>query len=204
MFIDYNKLEKFLDWLKKQILLDGLANKAANRTLKRGQVYRCNLGIGVGNEMQKERPCIIIQNDIGNKNSPNTIVIPITHNNTNLPFIISLQPQYESDGTTIKLDGQANISHIRSISKARLGNYITNLPQSEMKKIDAAIASNIDLMKYYSKIQKQYQDKLQYINKIKQDRNIAQDTLKEIRKILNISDESDIIQEVQKLKQKNG
>ena len=152
--------------------------------------------------MQKERPCIIIQNDIGNKNSPNTIVIPITHNNTNLPFIISLQPQYESDGTTIKLDGQANISHIRSISKARLGNYITNLPQSEMKKIDAAIASNIDLMKYYSKIQKQYQDKLQYINKIKQDRNIAQDTLKEIRKILNISDESDIIQEVQKLNKK--
>lgn len=188
---------------KKQILLDEQANRAASRKLKRWQVYRCNLGIGVGNEMQKERPCIIVQNDIGNRKSPNTIVVPITHNNTNLPFIIPLQTQYESDGITIKLDGQANVSHIRSVSKARLGNYITTLPKNEIKIIDAAIASNIDLMKYYSKITKQYNDKLQYINRIKQERNNVQDILKEICEILNISDEANIIQEIKKLKEKN-
>ncbi len=90
--------------------------------VKRGQVYRCNFGIGIGSEMQKERPAIIIQNDIGNMKSGNTIVIPITHDVSTLPCVASLTPQYESDGITLKLDGQANTSNIMCVSKARIGN----------------------------------------------------------------------------------
>ncbi|PWM79653.1 MAG: type II toxin-antitoxin system PemK/MazF family toxin [Phascolarctobacterium sp.] len=203
MYIDYSNIEKNLDWAKKQILLNERTKNAAKRILKRGQVYRCNLGIGVGNEMQKERPCVIVQNDIGNKKSPNTIVVPITHGSANLPFVISIQTQYEADGTTIKLDGQVNVSNIRVVSKARLGNLITNLKNNEIKLIDAAIASNIDLMKYYAKLQKKYDAKLTYIAKIKQERNEAQDILKRICDILDVPNEN-VIEKIKILNKENG
>lgn len=59
-------------------------------TIKRGPVYRCNFGCGIGNEMQKERPALIIQNNIANLRSGNTIVIPITHDNSTLPCVASI------------------------------------------------------------------------------------------------------------------
>ncbi len=54
-------------------------------TIKRGQVYRCNFGCGIGSEMQKERPALIIQNNVANSRLGNTIVIPINHDNSTLP-----------------------------------------------------------------------------------------------------------------------
>lgn len=35
--------------------------------------------------MQKERPALIIQNNVANSRSGNTIVIPINHDNSTLP-----------------------------------------------------------------------------------------------------------------------
>ena len=47
----------------------------------------CKLGIGIGSDMQKE-PCVIIQNNIGNQRSGNTIVAPITHDDSKYPFLV--------------------------------------------------------------------------------------------------------------------
>ena len=66
MNIDLNKVQRFLDWLKTQLYLDTLVVNASRRVVKRGQVYRCNFGMGIGSEMQKERPAVIVQNSIGN------------------------------------------------------------------------------------------------------------------------------------------
>src|SRR3712207_7639950 len=54
------------------------SEKATKRIVKRGQVYDCLLGIGVGSEESKKRPCVILQYDSANAKSPNTIVAPIT------------------------------------------------------------------------------------------------------------------------------
>lgn len=70
-------------------------------TIKRGQVYLCNFGCGIGSEMRKERPALIIQNNIANSRSGNTIVILITHDNSTLPCVASITPQIDSMGTTI-------------------------------------------------------------------------------------------------------
>lgn len=69
MNIDLNKVQRFLDWLKTQLYLDTLVVNASRRVVKRGQVYRCNFGMGIGSEMQKERPAVIVQNSIGNLKS---------------------------------------------------------------------------------------------------------------------------------------
>ena len=65
------------------------------------------------------------------------------------------------------------------MSKARLENYITALPTAEMKQLDMAIAISLDLMHYYAKLNGKLEDKLKYIEKIKSERNLAQDQVKE-------------------------
>ena len=65
-------------------------------------------------------------------------------------------------------------------SKARLENYITVLSTTEMKQIDIAIAISLDLMRYYAKLKGNLEDKLNYIQKIKSERNFDQDQLKDL------------------------
>jgi mRNA interferase MazF len=43
----------------------------------RGNVVLVNLDPTVGHEIQKTRPCVVIQNDIGNAHSPLVIVAAI-------------------------------------------------------------------------------------------------------------------------------
>lgn len=45
----------------------------------RGDVVRVDLQPTTGHEKQgTSRPCVVVQNDIGNMNSPITIIIPLT------------------------------------------------------------------------------------------------------------------------------
>lgn len=148
MNIELEHIQKMLDWLKTKLYLDSIAQNARTRTIKRGQVYRCNFGCGIGSEMQKERPALIIQNNVAISRSGNTIVIPIIHDNSTLPCVASITPQIDSMGTTI-LDDQAITSNIMCVSKARLKDYICSLPMTDMKKIDKAIAKTVDLFSYY-------------------------------------------------------
>lgn len=190
MQIELNKIQELLDWMKIKLYLHTKVEQANKRYVKRGQVYNCYFGIGVGNEIQKLRPCIILQNNIGNAKSGNIVVAPITHTYKNIPSIVKINTQYNDDGT-ILLDGYANVSNILCVSKARLENYITILSTVEMKQIDKAIAISLDLMQYYAKLNGNLEDKLKYIQKIRSERNLAQDQLKEL---LNISGYNDFME----------
>lgn len=198
MQIELNKIQELLDWMKTKIYLNTKVEQANKRYVKRGQVYNCYFGIGVGNEIQKLRPCIILQNNIGNAKSGNVIVAPITHTYKNIPSIVKLTTQYNSDGN-ILLDGYANVSNILCVSKARLENYITTISNIEMKKVDIAIAISLNLMQYYAKLNKNLEDKLNYIQKVKIERNTAQN---QIRELLDISNTSNF-QELRKLLKKS-
>lgn len=199
MKIELGQVQKMLEWLKTKLYLDSIAQNARSRTVKRGQVYRCNFGCGIGSEMQKERPSVIIQNDIANTHSSNTIVIPITHDISTLPCVANITPLTDAEGNVI-LDGQANASNMMCVSKARLGGFVGSLSNTDMRKIDEAIAKNVGLMGYYSDLTKRLDDKLEYISKIKQARNKAQDELAELRKILELSDDDSLTEQISKIK----
>ena len=199
MKIELGQVQKMLEWLKTKLYLDSMSSNARSRTVKRGQVYRCNFGCGIGSEMQKERPAVVIQNDVGNSRSGNTIVIPITHDTSTLPCVAGITPQTDPAGNVI-LDGQANASNMMCVSKARLGDLVTTLPKADMKKVDEAIAKTVDLMGYYSDLSKRLDDKLGYISKIKTERNNAQDELNELRKIIGLSNEESLKEFVEKMK----
>ena len=142
--------------------------------------------------MQKDRPAIIMQNDIGNMRSGNTIVIPVTHDTSTLPCVATITPQYGSDGI-LKLDGQANTSNIMCVSKARIGTYICDLPASDMKAVDEALAKTVGLMGYHAALSKKLNDRSNYINRLKQERNTAQDTLAEICDLFQLDADMDIV-----------
>lgn len=100
--------------------------------------------------MQKERPCVIIQSDVGNINSSNVIVAPITHTEKPIPSMSHITTQKDSNGMTI-LDGQVNLSNIQTVSKARLGNYITRLSKQDIANIDKSLYISLGLMKNMKK-----------------------------------------------------
>ena len=92
------------------------------------------------------------------------------------------------DITAIK--DYANISNILCVSKARLEDYITTLSKTEMKQIDVAIAVSLDLMNYYAKLKNNLEDKIEYIQKIKNERNLAQDQVRENPKYQELENQS--------------
>ncbi|MGL4848771.1 MAG: type II toxin-antitoxin system PemK/MazF family toxin [Clostridium sp.] len=198
MNIDLNKVQTMLEWVKTKLYLDTIASKAKTRVVKRGQVYRCNFGYGVGSEMQKDRPCVILQNDIGNIKSPNTIVAPITHDMSKLACMASIDSQVDESGEII-LDGQVNTANTMCISKARLGSYVTELTKNDMKLVDEAMAKTLGIMGYYSDAKRKLDNKLKYIDKIKKDRNEAQDFIKELQKELKVSSSAEIMEKVKAL-----
>lgn len=164
--IDLSRTQMYLEWLKTKLFLDSRASCAKSRIVKRGEVYKCNLGQNIGSEECKERPCVIIQYDAGNTKSPNTIVAPITHSNSKLPIVIPIADKYNSDGDVI-LDGNVLLGNIICVSKARLGEFITNLETDEIKRIDEAIAISLDIKRHYDKLNNILNDKLKYIDKLK-------------------------------------
>ena len=192
MDVKLDKVQKLLEWVGRILKLDFSVTSSQTRPVRRGQVYRCDFGVGVGSEMQKDRPAVIVQNPIGNLRSSNTIVIPITHSTKMLPCIVPLAPQYEADGVTVRLDGQANASNIMCVSRARLGVYICDLPAGEMKAIDEALAKSLGLMYHYADLEKKLADKLEYIERVKAQRNQAQDSLMEIYRLFQVDPGQDI------------
>ncbi|WNN88962.1 type II toxin-antitoxin system PemK/MazF family toxin [Gloeocapsopsis dulcis] len=58
---------------------------------KRGDIWWVDLKPVVGSETDKERPCLILQNDIGNQNSPTTIIAPILPGAKTFPFVVNIK-----------------------------------------------------------------------------------------------------------------
>ena len=63
--------------------------------------------------------------------------------------------QYDVNGD-ILLDGNVLLGNIVCVSKARLGNYITDLPTNELKAVDKAIAMSLGILHHYDKLMNMY------------------------------------------------
>ncbi|MBD5526178.1 MAG: type II toxin-antitoxin system PemK/MazF family toxin [Lachnospiraceae bacterium] len=176
MNIDLTKTQLYLDWLKDKLYLNAIAPSAKNRIIYRGQVYRCKFGIGIGSEECKERPCVILQYNSANRTSPNTLVAPITHTTSTLPIVVPIADKVDSSGKVI-LDGNVLLGNITCVSKARLGDYITDLTPNEMKAVDNAISISLNINHYYQTLQNDFNDKLRYIEKLRESRSKLQSDL---------------------------
>ena len=110
----------------------------------RGMVLAIALDSTVGHEHNKTRPCVVIQNDVGNKNAPTTIVAVITRaENIKRPFPLNVSiPQGEGG---LPKESVVLCSQIRTVDEIRFGKIYGQLSQATMKKIDTALRISLQL-----------------------------------------------------------
>ncbi len=111
--------------------------------IKRGDIVLTDLEPVKGSEQGKTRPCLVVQNDLGNKASPITIVAAITSKTQKeYPFTVFVQ---KGEGN-LPLDGLVLCNHIRSISvEDRVIKKIGTLRPTTMHKIDEALKTSLGL-----------------------------------------------------------
>ena len=83
--------------------------------IKRGGIWLVNLDPTIGHEIKKSRPGLIIQNDLGNRYSPITIIAPITSQNIDKIYPIEVLLTKENSG--LKKDSKVLFNQIRAIDK---------------------------------------------------------------------------------------
>ncbi|MGH9840358.1 MAG: type II toxin-antitoxin system PemK/MazF family toxin [Blastocatellia bacterium] len=106
--------------------------------MKRGEAWWVNFGPGVGGEIQKQRPAVIISNDASNKFLNRVQVVPLT----------SQVGQIYPSEASVMLNGKQNkamADQLMTVSKLRLTNMAGKLSSSDMKKIEQVVKTQLGL-----------------------------------------------------------
>jgi mRNA interferase MazF len=189
--IDLQETQNIIDSTKEQVYLQGKTHTGNRAKPHRGQVFNCHLGVGVGSEFQKRRPCVVLSNNVNNVNNSIVIVAPITHTQKDLPICVPIADKRGADGALI-LNGCANLSGLRSVSSYRLAGMICELENEEMNRIDAAIARHLDVMRHYSTLQSVIQDNKDHIERLNS-------VLERLCKMTGVENNKDLIAAVESL-----
>lgn len=111
--------------------------------IKRGNIFLVNLEPIRGSEQGGVRPCLIIQNDYGNKYSPLTIIAPLTSKKFSKEFPTNVFLSKED--SNLDKDSTILLNQIRTLDKSRLIRKIGSLSLEIMKKVDMAIKISLAL-----------------------------------------------------------
>ena len=110
--------------------------------VRRGDVVIVRLDPAEGHEMKKTRPAVVIQNDIGNRNSNTTIVAPVTGTYREYPFEVLV----ESTGSPLEKDSSVRLDQIRTVSvPERVHSVVGSLDRATMAAIDEALKLSLGL-----------------------------------------------------------
>lgn len=112
--------------------------------IKRGQVWLVNLDPTVGYEIKKSRSAVIIQNDIGNANSPITIVAPVTSHGLDKVYPIEVFIPQRTSG--LDKDSKILLNQIRAIDKRRLIKLLGKVDYTTMQQVDRALQISLGLV----------------------------------------------------------
>ncbi len=112
--------------------------------IKRGDIILVDLEPVKGSETGKIRPCVIIQNDIGNKFSSTTIVVIIT-SQKEISKEYPTDVWVEKDKSGLNLDSIIQGDQIRTISKERIVKKLGHFDDVIIKKIDEVIRISLGL-----------------------------------------------------------
>jgi mRNA interferase MazF len=110
----------------------------------RGMVVEVSLDPVVGHEQGRSRPCVVIQNDVGNRFASTTIIVPLT----DAAHILAPSPIYvrikKGDGGTTK-DSYALCDQIRTVDQRRFSKVFGTLSAETMALIDSALLISLGL-----------------------------------------------------------
>src|ERR1019366_4140819 len=115
-------------------------------TCTRGMVLEVNLDPAIGSEPNKTCPCVVIQNDIGNRYSPVSIVATIT-GAENVPKRYPVDVLVPMGEGGLSKDSVVQCNLIRSVDERRFVRTLGHLSKTTMEKVDRALRISLDLQK---------------------------------------------------------
>ena len=117
-------------------------NSADCKVIKKGDILLADLGGTIGSEQAGVRPCLVVQNDVGNKHSPTTIVAPLTSKMKK-----NTQPTHVEIGERFGLTeySVALLEQLRTIDRERIICYVGRADKKTMSLVDTALRVSLDL-----------------------------------------------------------
>ena len=112
--------------------------------IARGDVVEVNLDPTVGTEIKKTRPCVVVQNNVGNRHSRRTIIVPVTSaEHIVKPFAIHVPVSHGEGG--LRKPSIILCDQIRAVGKSRLVRILGRLSSPTMEKLDKALKISLAL-----------------------------------------------------------
>jgi mRNA interferase MazF len=92
--------------------------------------------------LKKTRPAVVVQNDVGNRNSSTTIVAPVTGTHKGYPFEVPV----ETSNSPLEKDSSVRLDQIRVVSiENRIQSVVGSLDAATMREVDEALKVSLDL-----------------------------------------------------------
>jgi mRNA interferase MazF len=112
---------------------------------RRGDVFLVEFDPARGHEIQKTRPAVIIQNDIGNRHSPVTIVAAVTSKVSPVLFKVEVAVA-PTKANGLSRPSAIQLGQIRSVDQSRLLKRLGAVDAATMRKVDAALKISLALV----------------------------------------------------------
>lgn len=110
--------------------------------VRRGDMVIVRLDPAEGHEMQKTRPAVVVQNDVGNRNASTTIVAPATGTHRGYPFEVLV----EAAESPFEKDSSVRLDQIRVVSiEKRIHSVVGSLDGETMEAVDEALKLSLGL-----------------------------------------------------------
>ena len=111
-------------------------------SVRRGDIVIVELGPTKGREMRNTRPCVVVQNDVGNRHSHTTVVAPATTTHRGYPFEVLVT----ADESDFEEDSSIRLDQIRTVDIAKRIRFVAGgLPAATMRAIDSALRLELAL-----------------------------------------------------------
>ena len=112
--------------------------------LLKGEIYLADLNPTIGSEIAKNRPVLIVSNDINNQYADTITVLPIT-SSTEKIYPFEVFPSKGEGNLTADLKAKAN--QIRTIDKLRLKKRFGRISEEKINEIEKAILIHLEIEK---------------------------------------------------------